>query len=429
MPNKILHIAKWEFVEKVKTKAFIISLVMMPMIMGVFGVLPGLLASKSDEKTKMFGIIDQTGQYVSLLSANIVGKYVLPNGTPNYRLIDLATPDTLIVRRPENASADTSIDLLVKIGIGSIRDKTIEGFFVIPADIEDRGKVEFRSENVGNIRDQERFSKSLSDIITQRRLEKAGFDATKVRALLRDVDVKTIKISEKGEEKETGFLETFFSGYIFIMMLMFLVITSGQMLVRSVVEEKSNRIVEVLISSCSSGELMSGKILGLTMLGIATVAFWVMILVGVNFSIDKPFVNFEHIVLMLTYFVLGYLFFAAVFVATGAPLSTEQEAQQVTSYVSIVLVFPIALAVPAMQNPDSMIVKVLSLIPFLTPTMMTLRLSIQMPALWEIVLSLVLLALSTVGMMWAASKIFRIGILVTGKKPNLKELWRWIRTE
>jgi ABC-2 type transport system permease protein len=92
-------------------------------------------------------------------------------------------------------------------------------------------------------------------------------------------------------------------------------------------------------------------------------------------------------------------------------------------------VFPIALAIPAMQNPDSMIVKVLSLIPFLTPTMMTLRLSIETPAMWEIVLSLVLLALSTVGMMWAASKIFRIGILVTGKKPNLREIWRWVRTE
>jgi len=429
MPNKIIHIAKWEFVEKVKTKAFIISLVMMPMIMAIFGVLPGLLASKGDEKTKMFGIIDRTGQYAQLLGTHIVGKYLLPDGTDNYKLVDLVEEDRASGERGSAARPDTSIDHLVKIGIAGIRDRRIEGFFVIPKDIEERGKVEFRSENVGNIRDQERFSRSLSDIITQRRLEKAGFDAAKVKSLLRDIDVKTIKISEKGEEKESGFLETFFSGYIFIMMLMFLVITSGQMLVRSVVEEKANRIVEVLISSCSSRELMSGKILGLTMLGFATISFWVLILVGVNLSMEKPFVNFDNLALMLTYFVLGYLFFAAVFVATGAPLSTEQEAQQVTSYVSIILVFPIALAVPAMQNPDSMMVKILSLIPFLTPTMMTLRLSIQMPALWEIVLSIVLLAASTVGMMWVASKIFRIGILVTGKKPNLKEIWRWIRTE
>jgi ABC-2 type transport system permease protein len=416
MPNKILHIAKWEFIEKVKTKAFMISLVMMPMIIAVFSILPGLLVSKSDEKSKMFGIIDRTGQYTALLGSNIEGKYRLPNGKPNYSLVPIVAPDT-------------AIDHLVKIGTSRIFGNEIEGLFVIPSDIEERGKVEFRSENVGNIRDQERFSKSLSDIITQRRLEKAGFDAAKVKSLLRDIDVKTIKISEKGEEKESGFMETFFSGYIFIMMLMFLVITSGQMLVRSVVEEKSSRIVEVLISSCSSKELMSGKILGLTMLGFAMMSFWVLILVGVNLSMDKPFVSFDHLALMLTYFVLGYLFFAAVFVATGAPLSTEQEAQQVTSYVSIILVFPIALAVPAMQNPDSMIVKILSLIPFLTPTMMTLRLSIQTPALWEIVLSILLLSLSTVGMMWAASKIFRIGILVTGKKPNLREIWRWVRTE
>ncbi|HLP18489.1 MAG TPA: ABC transporter permease, partial [Bacteroidota bacterium] len=257
----------------------------------------------------------------------------------------------------------------------------------------------------------------------------AGFDAKKVRSLMSSINVKTIKISEKGEEKESGFLETFVSGYIFIMMLMFLVMTSGQMLVRSFIEEKANRIVEVLMSSCSAKELMSGKLLGLSMLGLTTIAFWMMIIVGINLSTDKPFINVEHLALMLTYFVLGYLFFAALFIATGAPISTEQEAQQVTSYVTLLLVFPIALAIPAMQNPDSLLVKILTFIPFLTPAMMLLRLSIQMPALWEIALSLAILLASAAAMMWAAAKIFRLGILITGKKPNMKEIWRWVRTE
>jgi len=141
-----------------------------------------------------------------------------------------------------------------------------------------------------------------------------------------------------------------------------------------------------------------------------------------------PFVSFDHIALLLVYFVLGYLLYVAIFITAGAPVSTEQEAQQMTAYVTLLVMFPIALAVPAMQNPDSMMVKVLSQIPLLTPTMMALRLSIQAPDLWEIALSLVTLSASIVGMMWVAAKVFRIGILLTGKRPNLKEMYRWITT-
>jgi ABC-2 type transport system permease protein len=212
------------------------------------------------------------------------------------------------------------------------------------------------------------------------------------------------------------------------MMLFTLVMSSGQMLIRSLVEEKSNRIVEVLMSSCSSRELLTGKILGLTLLGLTTIAFWLFILVGVNFSMKTPFVSFDHLAILLIYFLLGYLLYVAIFVAAGAPVSTEQEAQQMTAYVTLLVIFPIALAIPAMQNPDSMMVKVLSQIPLLTPTMMALRISIQLPELWEILLSLVTLSASILVMMWVAAKIFRIGILVTGKRPNLKEMYRWITT-
>jgi ABC-2 type transport system permease protein len=292
----------------------------------------------------------------------------------------------------------------------------------------DSGKVEYRSENVGNIRDQERFSKILEDIIVERRLEGSGYDSKVIKGLMTDIDVKTIKVSSKGEEKESGFLETFISGYIFIMMLFTLIMTTGQMLIRSLVEEKSNRIVEVLMSSCSSRELLTGKIGGLSLLGLTTISFWLLILVGVNFTMKTPFVSFDHIALLLLYFVLGYLLYVAIFVAAGAPVSTEQEAQQMTAYTTLLVMSPLALAVPAMQNPDSTIVKILSQVPLLTPTMMALRLSIQAPELWEILLSLVTLTASIFGMMWVASKIFRIGILITGKRPNLKEMYRWLTT-
>ncbi len=414
MENKSLRIAKWEFLERVKTKAFIIGLFMMPTIIAVFTIIPSLLASKADEKMRTIGVIDETDSLLPYLSQRIA-KFKLPDSSANYQLVKI-TDD------------DRSREHLKILATAKILDNEIEGYFLLPVDVMEKGKIEYRSENVGNIRDQERFSKILEDVIIERRLEAKGYNSKAIRDLSTDVDVKTIKVSSKGEEKESGFLETFVTGYIFIMMLFMLVMTSGQMLIRSLIEEKSNRIVEVLMSSCSSRELLVGKILGLSLLGLTTIAFWILILVGVNLSMPTPFVSFDHIVLLLVYFVLGYLLYVAIFITAGAPVSTEQEAQQMTAYVTLLVMFPIALAIPAMQNPDSTMVKVLSQIPLLTPTMMALRLSIQVPDLWEIVLSLVTLSASIVGMMWVAAKVFRIGILLTGKRPNLKEMYRWIMT-
>lgn len=414
MKSKVFRVARWEFVERVKTRAFIIGLFMMPLIISVFTVVPGLLTSKADERTRKIGVIDETESLLPFLEARLA-KFKLPDSSANYALIKITDEDRLR-------------DHLKMLATARILGNDIEGYFLIPRDIMQTDTIEYRSENVGNIRDQERFSKILGEVIVERRLEAAGLDFKKVRGLMKDIDVKTIKVSPKGEEKEAGFLETFFTGYIFIMMLLMLVMTSGQMLIRSLVEEKSNRIVEVLMSSCSSHELLTGKILGLSLLGLTTIAFWLAILVAVNSTMKTPFVSFDHLTMLLVYFLLGYLLYVAIFVAAGAPISTEQEAQQMTAYVTLLVIFPIALAIPAMQNPDSTLVKVLSQIPLLTPTMMALRISIRVPDLWEIALSLVSLSASILVMMWVAAKVFRIGILVTGKRPNLKEMYRWITT-
>ncbi|KAB2926277.1 MAG: ABC transporter permease [Bacteroidetes bacterium] len=414
--NKTFAVARWEFVEKVRTKAFIIGLFMTPAIMAVFMVLPGLLSKSEKETTKAIGVIDETRMLTTAVNARLEEKYRLPSGAPTYRLSEIA-------------GESMEREHLKVIATARLSSGELEGYFIIPLNVMDSGKVEYRAENVGNVRDQERFSRTLEDIIVERRLTSAGYDPKTIRRLITDIDIRTIKVSKGGEETESGFLETFFSGYIFIMMLMFLVMSTGQMLIRSLVEEKSNRIIEVLVSSCSSKELMSGKILGLSLLGLTTIAFWLLILVTVNVSMATPFITLDNMALLLTYFVMGYLMYVAIFITFGATVSTEQEAQQMTGYVTLLLVTPIALAVPVMMNPDSVLVKVLSQVPLLTPTMMALRLSVRVPDLWEIVLSLVLLTATIAGLMWTAAKVFRVGILITGKRPDLKEILRWLRTE
>jgi ABC-2 type transport system permease protein len=148
---------------------------------------------------------------------------------------------------------------------------------------------------------------------------------------------------------------------------------------------------------------------------------------GISAKFGTSLVQPETFLIALVYFLLGYLLYAAIFVAAGSPVTTEQEAQQITSYVSLTLVFPVVLALPVMQNPDSTLVKVLSFIPIFTPSLMVMRLPIQMPAIWEIVGTIAVLIVSVWGMMWVAGKVFRTAILVYGKRPTLSELYRWLR--
>ena len=411
---KYLDVARWEFMEKVKSKAFIISLVLMPLIMVVFGVLPGLLASKPDDKPLTLGVIDETGQILKPLAAKLDEKYKLPGGRPNYIL--------------RNLKEEGSPEDLKSRAIKMISNKEVEGYFSIPATVYDSGKVEYRAENVGNIRISERFSRTMEEVIVEHRLTGRGLDPAEIKKLMANIDVKSLKVSERGGEKESGFLETFASAYIVILMLMFLVLTSGQLLIRSVVEEKSNRVIEVLLSSCSARDLMVGKILGLSGLGVLQMLIWGAIGLGIALKSGANIFEMEPVLVAVVYIIFGYFFYSAIFVAAGSPVTTEQEAQQITSYVSLVLVFPMVLMVPAMQNPDSSLIRILSFIPLLTPAFMVLRVSIQMPPLWEILTTLGILILSSVLMMWVAGKIFRVAILVYGKRPSIPELIRWIRT-
>jgi len=413
MNSKALQVALWEFVEKIKSKAFIISLVIMPVFMVLFGLLPSLLVSRPDANATVIGIIDETGSIVGPLAKRLDEKFKLPDGQPNYVLRNLGLEGDIEKKKMDATRMVTTGE--------------ITGYFYFPPAIFDSGKVEYRSENVSNFKIQERFTRTIEDVIVESRILKQGLDPSLIKKITADVNVKSIKVSQQGDEKASGFLETFFSGYIVVMMLLFLVLTSGQLLIRSVVEEKTNRVIEVLLSSCSAQDLMAGKILGLSGLGIVQMLIWGAIGLAISLKTGANIFTLGNIALSLVYFLLGYLFFSAVFVAAGSPVTTEQEAQQITTYVSMLLVLPMVIAMPIMENSNSLWIKVISFIPFLTPALMPLRISVQMPALWEIFGTALVLLISAVCMMWVAGKIFRIAVLSYGKRPSLPELYRWIR--
>jgi ABC-2 type transport system permease protein len=413
MKSKALQVARWEFMEKVKSKAFIISLVLMPVIIGAMAILPALFASKIDDESIRIGIIDGTQKLVQSLGERLDREFRLKNDQPNYILRNISLGRSFEEDRTEGARL--------------VASDALEGYFSIPETVFDSGKVEYRTKNVGNFKVQERFSRAIEQVITEMRLSSRGLDAELIRKLTARVEIKPIKISEKGEESESSFGETFVKSYIGLLMLIFMVLTSGQLLVRSMVEEKSNRVIEVLLSSCTSRDMMIGKILGLSGLGILQMLVYALMGVALALKTDMNLLQPEYFAFTVVYAILGYVFYAAIFVAAGSPATTEQEAQQITAYISMLMVAPFALMMLVLQNPNSLIVRVLSYIPVLTPSVMVLRVSIQMPPMWEILATITLMIISTGVMMWIAGKIFRVAILSYGKRPTLVELFRWVR--
>ena len=210
---------------------------------------------------------------------------------------------------------------------------------------------------------------------------------------------------------------------------MMMILSSGGMLIRSLVEEKSNRLIEILVSSCSPDELLTGKVIGLSSLGIAQVLIWTMIglsLVGLHII---PSQVFNNIIPILVYFAMGFIFYTSIFVGIGSIVTTEQEAQQITSYLSLVLVLPIVLTIPAMENPESILVQILSYIPFTIPSIMILRFNIGAVPTLDIITTSAVMVLSTYISVGIAARIFRIGVLSYGKRPSIKELITWIKEE
>lgn len=411
--TKALAVARWEYLEKVKSKAFLIGLFLTPVIMLAMGILPGIFASQEDEKTRTIGVIDADTGVGPEFARRMQDRYTLPDGNPNYVVMPLP-----VTEGPEGL-AEAMADAARRVEEGGL-----EGFVVLTTK---DSVVEYRSKVVGDFRIGARIETTLRGILEERRVRDLGLDTGILRQIEVPLDVRMIKLSEKGEE-DAGFEKVFIMAYVFLMMLFLLIITSGQMLVRSVIEEKSNRIVEVLVSSCSPTDLMAGKVLGLSALGLTQMAFWAVIGIAVSARFGMVLVDPVQALLLLLYFILGYLFYAAVFIGAGAPFNTEQEAQQITSYLVLFLILPIVLAVPAMKDPGAAWITVLTYVPLLTPTMMALRIPIQMPAWWEIASTTLVMIVSIYGAMVVAGRIFRIGILSTGKSPNLKELLRWIRT-
>lgn len=420
--GNVLIIIRREFLERVRTKAFVLGTVLFPVFMLAMIFLPGMLQSGGGERTLV--LVDESP---AGLGVRVAEALQAPN------------PDKKAIRYTVERVAGPLEAQRARLN-ARVEAREIDGYFWIGPDVLRSNQVAYRAKDVTNVRVVGDIERATTAAVQQERLRDSGLTAAQVAALVREVDVQAARITGEGEEGG-NLLATLLTSYVLGFLFLQLIAIYGQSAMRSVLEEKNNRIVEVIASSVQATELMAGKILGLAGVAVLQVGIWVGF--SLLLSSQAPLLQREFGIsasgfsalqmkpavwaVLLVFFALGFVLYAAVYAAAGSAVTTEQEAQQMALPLMIPLFIPIVFIQSVLMDPLGSTARVLSMIPFTAPVVMPMRVvATDIPA-GEIALSIALLVLGTLAVTWVAGKIYRVGILSTGKKPTMSELIRWLR--
>ncbi|MCI0485352.1 MAG: ABC transporter permease [Blastocatellia bacterium] len=426
--KKVLIIIKREYLTRVRTKAFVIGTVISPLLMLALIILPAFLATRGGGERQV-RLIDQSGDPY-LVEA--IMKKVSPSSGDDRPTMRRNTRFVLSHRpvRPDEAIEEVREQYKDEV----LKDSD-NAYVVLPPGVLDGAEPEYYAKSTSDlaIRDLERI---ISASIIERRLARAGFDSDKVAGYMKPVDLKKNKITAEGESQEGG-ESAFIVGIIMLFFIYMTVLMYGISVMRGVIEEKQSRIVEVIVSSVRPTQMMLGKLIGIGLVGLTQYAVWVSsavlltvfgasLMTGVS-NFDMPRLPVSLLIYFIIYFVLGYFLYATLYALVGSMVSSEEEAQQAQMPVTLLLVVPMLLFGMIMSNPNSPVATILSFIPFFAPTLMILRIAMVNPPLWQILLSMLIMVGTILGVVWVAARIYRVGILMYGKRPSIAELGRWLR--
>jgi ABC-2 type transport system permease protein len=449
--DRIAVIAKREYVSRVKTKGFWIGTLVLPIFMLAMAFLPGLFLSKTQSELRLV-VVDASGKVgtplVERLSEGGRGKGAAAAAATKAG----DTPDVESIQRQAEAQPGLASRLkvvnepLAADGAAQradldrrVLEEKLDAWLWIPADILESNRAEYHGESVSNLVTQEILEVRLSRVVRSIRFAEAGLDAAQVEKLSTDVDLESMRVTKEGGQQESRFAG-FFVPYILFFLLFITIMIYGQQILTGVLEEKSSRIVEVLISAVKPFELLMGKLLGIAGVGLTQLGIWLgtaILVTSAGFVAALPFLAAAGINVpsispallphLLGFFVLGFLLYASYFAAMGSAFNNLQEAQQTAGALNTLLFVPFLGFFVIVADPDSTASVVLSLFPPFTPLLMAARIAVKMPPFWQIALGYLGSIAAVVGMVWLCGKIYRVGILMYGKKPTLPEIWKWLR--
>jgi ABC-2 type transport system permease protein len=442
--KKFFAVVKREYVQRVRTKFFVVATVLGPVLMAGFTVVPALMLSTNLGGPTRLAVVDQTGKMYERVAKELVnGKErrarqekapppMPPPVGPDARKEQINQAGKMIKASfivEEARLNNRSLDEVKKDLEARIQQRELDGYIVIPANVLKDGSPEFRARNAADPFTRDTIRDALSDAVRGQRLVDAGIDEKAVDAASKTVNLKTIEAGGKESKGEANFFFVFGVGLLIYMS----VLLYGQLVLGAVIEEKETRIAEILFSSIRSFPLMMGKLVGvslvaLTQMGIWAGAFLVFSLWAAGgSSITLPHIAPMVVVYFLLYFLMGYFIYSTVYAVVGSMVTTTQEGGQVAMPIVLLLVAGFFLSFSIIRSPNSPLAFWASMVPFFAPITMLVRIVTETPPLWQILLSLGIGYATIVGLVWVASRIYRVGMLMTGKKATIPEVWRWVR--
>lgn len=425
--TKFLAVVKREFIQRVRTKMFILSTVLLPVVMSLFGIVPAIILNIDVGGPMRLAVMDQTGRMYAPFEEALIG---------NEPEAEQEEPNRLSPKMPRRAFELELVDAAAQRSEldARLRGKEIDGYLILPPDFLVHGKAEFFNNNPGDLFTQRVLRSALNRAVREQRLIEAKVDQQTRQMLFQSVDVESVKMGETGEERGGGksFLLIFGIGFVmYLAILMY-----GQIILGAVIEEKETRIAEILFSSVKPFTLMMGKLVGVSLVALTQLAIWggffafllyIISVLARGLDASIPRIPIAHCVYFVLFFLLGYFIYATIYALVGSMVTTMQEGGQLAMPIILVLVVSFYLFLPVSRSPDSSFSLWVSLIPFTAPVAMPVRIVTQTPPLWQIALSLLIGFGSVVLIMWVAARIYRVGMLMYGKRASIPEALRWAR--
>lgn len=415
--HKIVTIIKREIMTKVFTRGFIVGTVLGPIFMIGISFGPAFFMSLSEEKSMSLVIVDHTDQ----LSPHLPDAFsdTLANGQPRFIL-------TII--------DSTTYEHQRALFLQQLEDMQLKAVVIIPANAWEGGTLIYMGKSISDMEFIQLVRDRINQELNRLKLYRAGINPDIIKQLSTRLKIKTIKI-EKGQAREKQLGQEWITAFVFLIILYMTSLLYGNATMRGVLEEKTSRIMEVLLSSTNAFQLMMGKVFGVGMVGLIQYLLWVAMALGVfafaaasnpallQYISISPTVFFYFIV----FFLVGYFQISTLYAAVGAMSSSQEDAQALSTPITILVVIPFIISFTVIRDPASTLVQVLSFVPFFTPMLMFLRITLMMPPWYEIWGAIFVNLLAIVAGTWVSAKIYRTGILLYGKRPTLPEIIRWIR--
>ncbi|MDQ3372494.1 MAG: ABC transporter permease [Acidobacteriota bacterium] len=449
--RKFLAVVKHEYKKIVLKWSFLLVTLLFPVLSAAFAVVPALLFSIKSEPTRL-AVVDETRRIAPRLRENLAlettaSKEKRQSTDELIKDSTTTTPDEQMKRAAEQLGATfnfieydaaaKSLEQIKRELTGKITGKELDAYLIIPPDYDAAdAKFEFFSRKAGDYVANSQLERAINGAVRSQRLANENISEDRLKDLSRNVDFTKTTISEKGDEKNTeGVL---IASFVISMMLYITLMIYGQQILSAVVEEKETRIAEILFSSAKPFELMMGKLVGVGLAGLTQLAIWIisaLVLVGVGLAnlsaagvnLSVPDITPLTVVYFFIFFLLGFFIYATIYALIGSMVTTVQEGGQFAMLPIMFLVAGFIISTTIVRDPNSSLAFWASIAPFIAPITMPVRILAETPPFWQIALSILLNGATIAFLVWLAARVYRVGMLMYGKRATIPEVWKWIR--